>query len=388
MTAYLRVGPGEEALRLPGARGGVRLQVRKRDLHFSFWPVYPGPRFGLNVDLFSKSPWPVMADAIQHRCPPRARKAAKAFLLQAEEFQRAAEDEAIASKPLLFYYSFLNVAKAYILTARMAHNLDVAKHGLEEVLPPGGKEFYDAAVRAYPSRKEAKKKERKNIFDLFGQSLEAPALSALTEYKVQDLLAQIVSGHRLWTAATQHAERFIPIEEVLFMQGRNVKRIWTVITVLRENIDRFGITHKRLLDESRLRATFKEVKPLVGEKLLRFQQVTPIHYSHRPSDVVMDAVKKCRPYLWPVVRSTSPYRRYYLYLDPSSTMPLHPLLSVYALMFYLGSVTRYRPHHFDIIRSSPYNPQISEILATEPRQFLYLMASEFAQTDVNWPAIL
>src|ERR671924_350294 len=55
------------------------------------------------------------------------------------------------------------------------------------------------------------------------------------------------------------------------------------------------------------------------------------------------------------------------------------LLSIYAITFYLGSITRYRPHHFDRMISGPYGPRIQDFVTGQPLQFLYLMASEFAK---------
>jgi hypothetical protein len=370
--------------RLPQPRRGERLEVKKRELPFSFWPVYKSERrYGLQTDLFAKNPWPVMAASIEDRCPDRARLAARAFLVQAEGFFRAAESDIVASRPLLLYYSFLNLAKALILTNGVADNLDHAKHGLREYLPTGGKEFYDAQVRAFTQTPDAA-----NVFDLFSQSLGGVELRANVDFKVLDLFSQVVSAHRLWTVATDENDRFIPVQEVQFFSEDS--EVWTVLTVLGEDLDRFDITHSQLFEESALSAAFTEVAAteVEGKKVLRFEQNLPTPFTDRPSDVLLDVVNICRAFLWPIVRSTPPYRKYYLYLAPDGTYRLHPLSSVYLIVFYLGSVTRYRPHHFEAIEKSPYAALVREVLTDEPRQFLYLVASEFAQRNVSSPAIL
>jgi hypothetical protein len=79
---------------------------------------------------------------------------------------------------------------------------------------------------------------------------------------------------------------------------------------------------------------------------------------------------------------------------PATALPgeraavLPQLLSVYALMYYLGSITRYRPQHFDAILTSSYGSQIEEFIAGQPTQFIYLMASEFALREVTQPSIV
>ncbi len=88
------------------------------------------------------------------------------------------------------------------------------------------------------------------------------------------------------------------------------------------------------------------------------------------------------------MRTVPPYRKYYIYLVPPEEPRLHPLCSAYLLMFYLGSVTRYRPQDFSRIQKSKFNAQIENFLDTYPKQFFYLLASEFAKRDVCWPAVL
>ena len=105
---------------------------------------------------------------------------------------------------------------------------------------------------------------------------------------------------------------------------------------------------------------------------------------------MLNLVKSVRDYLWVTVASVPPYRRYYLYLAPTAdhAQLLPQLLSIYAVTFYLGSITRYRPHHFDKIVDSPMGPRIEEFISGQPLQFIYLMASEFAEQDVTKPSIV
>ena len=88
--------------------------------------------------------------------------------------------------------------------------------------------------------------------------------------------------------------------------------------------------------------------------------------------------------------SQRPYRQYYLYPSPAAQhgQVLPQILSIYAITFYLGSIVRYRPHHFDEILKGDFGPFIETFLNDQPTQFLYLMASEFAQREVTRAAIV
>ena len=61
---------------------------------------------------------------------------------------------------------------------------------------------------------------------------------------------------------------------------------------------------------------------------------------------------------------------------------------MYAVTFYLGSITRYRPHHFDALLRGGFGPRVRDFVTGQPLQFLYLMASEIAQREITRPSIL
>ena len=378
---------GGVAVPLPIPKSGKRLEIKRRLLPFSFWPVARSTRrYGLQTDLFAKDPWVVTMSFVEKRCPSIAKPAARAFLTQAKEFFGASEAGATTSKPLLLYYSFLNIAKALVLTTGTVTNLDFARHGLSETLLPPGREFLDAALDIFSATATSK-----NIYDLLNQALGNVGLPAQAQVKVLDLLPQIVLGHRLWATATREVERFVPIHELRFYVDARQKTVWLSIMVLSEDLDRFEISQTAVLRGSGLQGIFRGVQcseTVDGKPLLQFEQIGSMGYTHRPSDVIQALVNGQKSRFWPIVRTFPPYRKYYLYLAPQASVPQNHLCTMYALMYYLGSVTRYRPQHFIAIEKSSYGPEIEDFLVTAPAQFLFLMASEFALRNVSSPAIL
>jgi hypothetical protein len=78
-----------------------------------------------------------------------------------------------------------------------------------------------------------------------------------------------------------------------------------------------------------------------------------------------------------------------LYANPSQNKQVLPqLLSIYAIMFYLGSITRYRPLWYDQIAASEFGTFVESFIDSQPTQFLYLMASYFAEREVVKAAIV
>ncbi len=372
--------------RLPAGHEGEPLLVRGRRVPFSFWPVRKSKaRYGLQTNLFVKSPWAAMANAVDARCDAALRPAAKAFLQQAQDFYDASQANVVASKPLLLYYGFLNLAKAYILTKGVVKDLSRAKHGLQEITTTPGR-ILDAYVRALPAGGS-----NRQVFDLLSRALGNARLAAKTDYTLRVLLPQLVIGHRAWRMAANRKERFIPLHELRFYSDSSSKRVWLTIVMLKEDLKRFGFSHKKALTRSGLVANFREVQwseEADGKPLFAFEQSSPVSYASRPSDVLLQVIDSCRSFVWPIVRTVPPYHKYYVYLVPPNEPRLHPLCSVYLLMFYLGSVTRYRPQEFSFIQESKFHVQIENFLDTYPQQFFYLLASELAQRDVCWPAVL
>jgi YaaC-like Protein len=377
---------------VPQPRSGTRVVVRQRPVQFSFWPMQRSTRrFGLQSSLFVRDPWTVIRDAVQNGCPAVARAEALSCLEQARDFYASAlSSEIAAARPLQLYYCFLNLAKALALTSGAATTFDRAQHGLSEQLPPGGRELFDAYLQVAPPAPTAKPQ----IFAEFYRAITASVMPmSLSHLDLTALLPQILPGHRLWTAAANRTERFIALDEVRLYEDKSAKALWLSIVLYRDDLSRLGLSHSGLLQGCRLDNRFRKVKSsemIGGRPLIMYEQLIPTPYAARPSDVVPALVTSLKRDLWTVVGSSPPYRRYYVYDAPPAEQQavLPQLLSVYALMYYLGSITRYRPQHFDTILNGRFGSQIEEFLAGQPTQYIYLMASEFVKRDVTQPAIV
>lgn len=330
--------------------------------------------------------------SIRQRCPAAGRAEAESCVEQAQDFYNASLTATLASaRPLLLYYSFMNLVKAYALTTGTIATFDRAQHGLSEQIRTGGSELVDAFLKAFPSPSSSGDRQ---VFDDFNQTLGGLGISEPNHsYDLPKLMPQVVAGHRLWCEAADEDERFIAIDKITFVHDAATKKIWLNLFIFADDLSRFGITHSRFLVESQLGTDFREVRTTakIGRrKLIRFEQLTPIVYTGRPTDALKTLVNSLRGRVWATVSEGRPYRRYYAYLAPvpehSEILP--QLLAIYSVVFYLGSITRYRPHHFDAILAGSYGAWIREFIISQPVQFIYLLASEFAQQEVTKPAIV
>jgi hypothetical protein len=163
--------------------------------------------------------------------------------------------------------------------------------------------------------------------------------------------------------------------------------------IFADDVKRLGYTQNNVLDRAGLRVVFRKAKcteKVDGRALICIEQITPNSYGRHGVDLAMTLVAQVKGRLWATVGSSPPYRRYYLYLCPTAERNgvVSQLASMYALTFYLGSVTRYRPNAFQSLLDGPYGPRIEEFISGQPAQFVYLMASEFWRRDITRPSIV
>jgi len=242
---------------------------------------------------------------------------------------------------------------------------------------------------AYPSPSAQGKLQ---VFAELHKLLVGQNIPAGTRYNLAFLLPQILPGHRLWAHAANKQERFISIHELRFMQN-GANQLWLNLVLVADDLTRLSITRKGFLAESQLSPEFHEVKfseVYDGRRLLCFEQTTKRQFAHRPSDEVQSLVDLFKRRIWVSVNSSQPYRRYYAYLAPAAEQiaVLPQLLSIYAITYYLGSITRYRPQLFDSFLADAYGPRIEEFVSAQPLQFVYLIASEFAEQEITKPALI
>jgi hypothetical protein len=376
---------------LPAPRQGTELILKGRALEFSYWPVARTTRrYGLASRFYATDPWMMIRRSVANRLPVRDRRAASALVEQAEDFYRASKSGASAAKPLLLYYCFMNLVKAYLLVSGRRPTVDNAQHGISErsrVWPLIG-----ATIEAHhtPASGIALTGRRRiQIFDEFHLAITGRNLP-LTRYRLTTLLPQVVPGHRLWAigAGPTTPERFLAVAKIEFVQSTAANQMWLRLYFYADDLKRLAMTHRMLMSCTGLDQNFHEVAigPVgwTSRDLVCFEQRTPLVYAQRSADRIQDLVATLRHKLWPTVLNVSPYRKYYVYACPANErrQELPQLLSIYAIAFYLGSITRYRPHHFDKIWNGKYGPFIETFLLDQPSQFIYLMASEFSQRDL------
>lgn len=226
-----------------------------------------------------------------------------------------------------------------------------------------------------------------HVFPALLDALNYTAPADGAEISVLELLPQVVVGHRQWRDAKRQEEQFVRVE-VEFRHDSDTKMLWVCLNVDESDLSRFGITPARLLAAGRLDALFRPVSSLTtGSHCFELRE--PSDYQANPIDVAQALATSVRPYLWAIVSTIpgSSYRRYYLHTTPPAGQRLPQIGSLWAILFYLGSIVRYRPHLFEDVTAGPFGPFITEFISAQPEQMLYMLASEMCRREVAKPAI-
>lgn len=364
-------------------RSGNVLEVNQREVDFSFFPAVRRKRQWRTSDtIFAVSPWAVMQGAINDRLPKGARPEPTAFLQQGHDFYVAAREK-LSANPLLYYYAFLNVGKALLRVRRLKDSLDHAHHGLGELSQAmGGGLTLDTAKLVVRDNNT-----KVHVFPAVLDALGYPRPANKTKLRVSELLPQIVIGHRQWRDADDQDERFVRVE-IEFRHDADTKSVWICLYVKKDDLSRYEIAPERLLVEGELAPAFQLVPSMRAEAHC-FELQEPARYRRDPVQVLQKLAERTRPYLWSIVSALpgTAYRRYYLHLTPPGAERLPQIGSLWATLFYLGSVVRYRPHLFDEITGGPFGPFITEFISAQPEQMLYMLASEMCEREVAQPAI-
>ncbi len=296
---------------------------------------------------------------------------AHSFIDQAFDFYSAASNPRQSSRPLLYYYAFLNLAKVF-LTQKAVAFPPAVKHGISD--PRANKKerlHFKTQVVKVPSHAT-------NHGELFPELVRhsGGACSLPTDFKVLELLGQIPAIHRTFCVETGSAASFCPVKSELY---RTSSEVWAVLTLRKYDRDVKSCLPK-IKAMPRFASIFTQVASPSSDALV-YESSKKRFNSGRGLDSAIGRlatdVRKCG--FW----STLTDKGYVHYLAPFEEY-LPQICAPYAVVFYLGSVTRYKPYDYAKIIKG-YSWLLSEFLDTQPMQMLYLMASMLAETEVVVP---
>jgi hypothetical protein len=305
--------------------------------------------------------------------PKDQEERAKAFVDQAFEFFEAARNPRTGSRPLLYYYSFLNLAKVLLLVQKLPLSI-APQHGVRD---PRANIKRRLQFSGQKVRFELASTQHDQLFPEFVSALGGQPRRR--ELSVVSLLRQIPGMHRTFCRVTNERPSFLPVRKFSVLSAENQ-------VFARMLLDRIDADVQETLDTVRSRRAFQRVfQQVQAERSLElcFETAGVPAATKRRNRALRQLAERIRSVgVWSILTRDG-YRFYLGTHRPSEMLP--PLGAVYAVMFYLGSITRYKPYDFDKIVSRQFAWLISEFLRTQPNQFVYCLASHIAGVDVVPP---
>lgn len=311
-------------------------------------------------------------------------------LEQAQYFYEAASLAPIKSKPLLYYYSFLNIAKAAIVLikpALLTLNLEF-NHGIDSCPVNSSIQLQDCSITVKNLINNGGIPQKISVAyelaRLFGDNIEFivpnPANHDNGPWKIDiiSLLKSCIGIHRTVCETFKTQESFVHLESpVIEKGGRNLvyKGIINCTSNERSLLSSAGYK----IEEINLKWNLKEDYNMPTQNLSR-----NVFYSFSK-----ELLSKG---LWTYTTGDE-YRLYinsnhliksgdvYKFVSYNVTLPniqqltLSSATIIYYLMFFFGSITRYHPYLFEKVLSEKEIWLVSEFLRTQPLQFILLLTS-------------
>ncbi|MDN4626582.1 YaaC family protein [Erwinia sp. PsM31] len=326
----------------------------------------------------------------------RKEKVLFSFLEQARNFYESAENSPVKSQPLLYYYAFLNLSKIAINISRSDNVLFKGYiHGISEDYQS---EFSKSSVTIKTSN-NGDIQVAHEMLRLFDLSKAPPYNNGPKKLNIRDILSHCIGIHRSYSEIYKKPEFFIKIiDHTLFRKGK-ILYFRGDLGCLNEtdaenlvksgyNIIKFkdGICHSSSLQNgSNIHWSLDTGATYPGLKDGHYYYICSItmRYSKDPTQSEYYNLSKeiRKDGVWYYIGSDG----YTIYIskcmDPSFRYSQESI--IYMMMFYLGSITRYRPHLFDSLFSNKEQWLVSEFLKTQPKQYLYLLTAQILGQQVT-----
>lgn len=328
------------------------------------FPVAPG-----EPHMLTSNPWNYLETWLNNeiksigRMTERKERLIKSlyFVKLAENFQSASESTKLPTKGTLAYYSILNLIKVYLLIEGIDMEKIPERHGIS--LPCN--EYKRLKVSPINN-------DDLNIFTSFAEKL-GDNISAGDYIKLDDMISEIPEIHEMTYNIGKLStanRKFLPIEINILTNRPRQSHLIYELRYEKKN--------------SEIMPIFKFERGILDSKLdkidddgqwITYRSKRRWNYTKTSDSSWKSNYRLIRQELLDlgvaVILTRTGYL-YYLNLQPNI---YRPIVYFVALMYYIGSVERYRPTLYNKILVGEYQAILNETMETCPRQFLYYLAS-------------
>jgi YaaC-like Protein len=328
-----------------------------------------------------QEPWSYAEFHIKNSYPPDRIRNALAYVQQAQSFYVAAKAADRHACPLLWYYCFLNLTKALLIRTDPLDELASGMHGISD--PVENKEGYVTLGKQTikTSGIILGGAGRYQVFPNLCRILAEPLPVGGSQISIKSLLRRVLGIHRAYMKAFGEDSHFAKLREPEFMEcpPPNGPHLWLRFFLREED---FNSTMSFDSLQEGLQPIFNAVTAGDGGARLKAHCFESQHlpFAKTANEDLPLLMAKIRPRVHALVLP----RGYLYYAMFESELALPQTAAIYAIMFYLGSIVRYRPYDFDKLVEKKHRWVIDEFLQIAPKQFIILMVNEITQSEISY----
>lgn len=273
------------------------------------------------------------------------------LLEQAKHFYETAETSPMKSRPLLYYYSFLNLAKVMINIEKVYGSSIRYMHGIKE---DNKNHFHNSDIIISP-----KKNSVINVSAELLEVFDGEIITADRTINVKAYLSQCVGIHRAYSEIYKTPETLFKLGRIMLYKKRGkILGIKSEVQCTASNVANLtALGYNIILEDNKYFWVEEIVKPSSAVTRADFYNLASILKSKG---------------IWYYIGNSG----YTYYISTNTISRYKPEIIIYNTMFYLGSITRYNPYLFDKMFSDKEQWMVSEFLTTQPKQFLYLATAK------------
>lgn len=311
----------------------------------------------------------------------------RAFIRQGKAFYEAASRLHYRAAPLMYYYAFLNLAKAYIITRDPAFVRGPVQHGLAQA-KVSAKKLVQETIRVPATP---------GVFHKFYEIEAKQALKSPLRLNIATLLGYCTDVSHEYGKAGYGECRLLPVK-ARFLSHQASRITWPALCIL--GYDQLTPYQKATKPFHEYFQLAKPAPHLMGDTFGIFAEERP-HYTYLESKITYswtadgsvdlshirrDILSACAGLHESPIYDDGFDFWLALPLRKNLQLPFNQPLAVYAAMFYVGSLVRYRPVYLERMLDSKDAWMIERFVRGAPSTFLRYIGNAILGTDYRYAA--
>lgn len=272
----------------------------------------------------------------------------KLYIMQAAAFYEAAGSAKANTAPLIYYYSFLNLAKALceLRYPRFHERSECYRHGASWT--PDRKRFADLT-------RETISLTTRGVWHILWEALtgRACAVANPTRLRVKDMLSYCPEVSVESTQTLGIRLNLIDLENPDVLYDQKTLEAWLRLSVYRFDLKSLRVSAPALNAQIRAsRSGYVEVRS-TDRSFRTFQSATPIKLSRNehPLAGMQRDIAALNVFAYP---GRERRLEYFLPVQTGLPVTLPQIIVNYTILFWLGSLVRYDPHSVNALMDSRY----------------------------------